>query len=134
MFHCHNLIHEDHEMMAAFNVTSLNDFNYTETTKFTDPMEPRYRAKPIQNGEFVNVNTFGAGEFSLPTIQAKPDFFSNLDAYSQVEEVEVALEAYWGRTTLATSATSATSIAPSGFVTSVISSATVSSVTASSEA
>ena len=23
MFHCHNLIHEDHDMMAAFNVTAL---------------------------------------------------------------------------------------------------------------
>ncbi|THY88740.1 oxidase cueO precursor [Aureobasidium pullulans] len=44
MFHCHNLIHEDHEMMAAFNVTVLADLGYNDTTRFLDPMEPRYRA------------------------------------------------------------------------------------------
>ncbi|KAJ2976677.1 hypothetical protein NUW58_g8025 [Xylaria curta] len=34
MFHCHNLIHEDQDMMAAFNVTALRDFGYDETTDF----------------------------------------------------------------------------------------------------
>ena len=38
MFHCHNLIHEDHEMMAAFNVTHLEDFGYDEKTYFIDPV------------------------------------------------------------------------------------------------
>jgi bilirubin oxidase len=28
MFHCHNLVHEDHEMMAAFNVTLLEELGY----------------------------------------------------------------------------------------------------------
>jgi hypothetical protein len=37
MFHCHNLIHEDHDMMAAFNVSSLKDWGYPETTQFIDP-------------------------------------------------------------------------------------------------
>jgi bilirubin oxidase len=46
MFHCHNLIHEDHDMMAAFNVTALKDLGYDEKTHFIDPMEPQYRAKP----------------------------------------------------------------------------------------
>ena len=24
MFHCHNLVHEDHDMMAAFNVSDVD--------------------------------------------------------------------------------------------------------------
>ncbi|PVH83779.1 hypothetical protein DL98DRAFT_585247 [Cadophora sp. DSE1049] len=98
MFHCHNLIHEDHEMMAAFNVTSLNDFNYTETTHFIDPMEAQYRAKPIPAGQFTSVQTWGTGEFSEASVRAKGDWFSNLDAYSEVDKVDLALEDYWHRT------------------------------------
>ena len=44
MFHCHNLIHEDHDMMAAFNVTSLADFGYPETslsTRWRRSTDPR---------------------------------------------------------------------------------------------
>lgn len=98
MFHCHNLIHEDHEMMAAFNVTALNDFNYTETTHFIDPMEAQYRAKPIQSGQFTSVSTWGTGEFSETSVKAKGDWFSNLDAYSIADKVDLALEDYWHRT------------------------------------
>jgi len=105
MFHCHNLIHEDHEMMAAFNVSALNDFNYTETTHFIDPMEPQYRAKPIKPGEFAGTSNWGTGEFSLAGVKEKGDWFSNLDAYGNIDEVEVALEEYWGRTTLTPTAT-----------------------------
>ncbi|KAH8646039.1 Cupredoxin [Tricladium varicosporioides] len=100
MFHCHNLIHEDHEMMAAFNVSLLNDFNYTETTHFIDPMEPRYRATPIKAGEFATTSTWGKGEFSQAGVKAKGDWFSNLDAYTDVEKIDLALEEYWHRTTL----------------------------------
>ncbi|KAH7407358.1 Cupredoxin [Cadophora sp. MPI-SDFR-AT-0126] len=98
MFHCHNLIHEDHEMMAAFNVTALNDFNYPETTHFIDPMEAQYRAKPIPAGQFTGVQTWGTGEFSEASVRAKGDWFSNLDAYSDVSKVDIALEEYWHRT------------------------------------
>jgi bilirubin oxidase len=42
MFHCHNLIHEDHDMMGAFNVSSLPNWGYTDRTKFLDPMEVRF--------------------------------------------------------------------------------------------
>jgi bilirubin oxidase len=41
MFHCHNLIHEDHDMMGAFNVSSLSNWGYTDKTYFLDPMEVR---------------------------------------------------------------------------------------------
>ncbi|KAF2734232.1 Cupredoxin [Polyplosphaeria fusca] len=105
MFHCHNLIHEDHEMLAMFNVTFLEDFGYPETTHFIDPMEARYRAKPIKQNEFVDTTTWGNGEFSLQGVQDKVDFFVALDAYTNVEEIELALEEYWGRTSLSHSAT-----------------------------
>ncbi|KAF2424899.1 hypothetical protein EJ08DRAFT_594833 [Tothia fuscella] len=80
MFHCHNLIHEDHDMMAAFNVTSLSNWGYTDTTKFLDPMEDRWRAKPYPPVE---------------PVMEKLRMFSQLDAYSSVKKVQLALDAYW---------------------------------------
>jgi len=41
-FHCHNLIHEDHNMMAVFNVTALAGLGYTNLQAFDDPMDPRF--------------------------------------------------------------------------------------------
>ncbi|KAK7953039.1 hypothetical protein PG988_013733 [Apiospora saccharicola] len=52
LFHCHNLVHEDHSMMAAFNVTALRDLGYDETTDFSDPMDPRWRARPFDRSDF----------------------------------------------------------------------------------
>ncbi|KAK1996066.1 multicopper oxidase [Colletotrichum falcatum] len=46
MFHCHNMIHEDHEMMVAFDVADLAGLGYKETS-FADPMDPRWRAVPV---------------------------------------------------------------------------------------
>jgi bilirubin oxidase len=37
MFHCHNLIHEDHEMLAAFNVTQVQGLGLNETVSFSHP-------------------------------------------------------------------------------------------------
>jgi len=72
MFHCHNLIHEDHEMLAAFNVTALQDFGYPETTRFIDPMESRYRAVSFQDGDFAGSGpSFGSGSFSKDQIESK---------------------------------------------------------------
>ncbi|KAF2869507.1 oxidase cueO precursor [Massariosphaeria phaeospora] len=107
MFHCHNLIHEDHDMMAAFNVTSLADWGYDETTKITDPMDERFRAKD------VSTDAFSAASISDRLAQ-----FAMLDAYKDPDKVEAALESYWANggpkpTTLATSARSASSGAAS---------------------
>lgn len=46
MFHCHNLVHEDHEMMAAFNVTLLTELGYDfeDTQGFDDPQNKEYSA------------------------------------------------------------------------------------------
>ncbi|CAZ82072.1 unnamed protein product [Tuber melanosporum] len=82
MFHCHNTIHEDHDMMAAFNVTALPDFGYPESTKFEDPMEPRFRAAAYTGS-------------SLDEVQEKLEFFSSLSAYNDVAGILAALEEYY---------------------------------------
>lgn len=110
MFHCHNLIHEDHDMMAAFNVTSLADWGYPETTKFIDPMEEKYLSKDENDRDFEPEH-----------IQERLYDFYMMDAYDDPEGLEKALESYWAngppKTTLATStqagATSAARVASS---------------------
>lgn len=55
MFHCHNLVHEDDDMMANFNVTGLINMGLGYRDQdFIDPMEPRWRAKGYNMGDFVN--------------------------------------------------------------------------------
>ena len=78
-------------MLAAFNVTALSDFGYNETTRFIDPMEPRYRPVSFSDTDYQN----RAGPFSEQSIKNKLDFFIKLDAYSKVDEVEEALAEYW---------------------------------------
>lgn len=84
MFHCHNLIHEDHDMMAAFNVTALKDFGYPETTRLQDPMEQRWRAKPISDADD-----------SKSAVEEKCALFESLNAYADVDKLEEALEDYY---------------------------------------
>ncbi|RSL98623.1 hypothetical protein CDV31_012525 [Fusarium ambrosium] len=43
MLRCHNIIHEDHGMMALINVTQSRDLGYKETA-FSDPMGTHWRA------------------------------------------------------------------------------------------
>lgn len=85
MFHCHNLIHEDHDMMAAFNVTSLSDWGYPETTKFLDPMEARWRSKDYDDSKFTQ-------QYIMTELLPS---FSGLDAYEGYEEIEKALDDYY---------------------------------------
>jgi bilirubin oxidase len=110
-FHCHNLIHEDHEMMAAMNVTALADLGYDEKTTFIDPMEQRYRAKGFAGDDFDK----RAGDFSSAAIEAKVKFFNDLDAYRNVIAVESRLEDYWQTASSgsASSSTSSSSATPS---------------------
>lgn len=84
MFHCHNLVHEDHDMMGAMNITALADFGYNETTRFLDPMEQRWRAKQID-----------ADDDSQTAINNKCALFESLQAYSNVDKLEQALQNYW---------------------------------------
>jgi hypothetical protein len=76
MFHCHNLIHEDHDMMAAFNVTILPNYGYNEAT-FLDPMNPTWRPKPY------NLNDFRtrSGDFTNQKIIERINFMASFDPY-----------------------------------------------------
>jgi bilirubin oxidase len=83
MFHCHNLIHEDHEMMAAFNVSVLTDLGYRETN-YVDPMDPLWRAKPE-----------GSVGYDFDAVQEKVAYMSNFEPYNHVDEVEGVLAEYY---------------------------------------
>jgi bilirubin oxidase len=84
MFHCHNLVHEDHDMMGAMNVSALADFGYPETTRFIDPMEERWRAKQIS-----------VEDDSDKAVDDKCALFESLEAYGDVDKLEKALEDYY---------------------------------------
>ena len=91
-------------MMAAFNVTSLQDFGYPETTKFIDPMEERWRSKNYDDSAFTKQG-----------IQDRLYEFYSLDAYDHVHDVEDALEAYYAnggppKSTLVTSTRPASTV------------------------
>lgn len=94
-------------MMAAFNVTSLADFGYPETTKFIDPMEERWRSK--DEGD--------RSAFTEQAIKDRCHEFYMLDAYDKVDEVEAALTSYYAngppKTSLATSTVKASTPNPS---------------------
>ncbi|OZJ01345.1 hypothetical protein BZG36_05739, partial [Bifiguratus adelaidae] len=90
MFHCHNMVHEDHAMMAAFNVTALQGFNYPpQNTQFVDPLDPRFRSKPynarVQTLDFVINNVLPA--------------FARLGAYDNIPGLEAALTSFLATTT-----------------------------------
>jgi hypothetical protein len=90
MFHCHNLIHEDQDMMAAFNVTSLEDFGYGGTD-FLDPMQEEWRAKPYTMAD-VKART---GPFSQESITRTVEAMAKANPYGDIQEVEKALDEYW---------------------------------------
>ena len=97
MFHCHNLIHEDHDMMAAFDVQSLKDWGYDERTKFLDPMEDKYRSKNEDDSEHDKIKD---------TLKK----FMEMEAYNDVDKLQKALEDYYRlpKTTLSTVTVSST--------------------------
>lgn len=84
MFHCHNLVHEDHDMMAAFNVTKvdLSELGYPETVDFGDPMSELFSAKP-----FAGTNINQVSDVMLP-------YFQNLNAYPDAKMIIKALDEY----------------------------------------
>ena len=82
MFHCHNLVHEDGEMMAVFNVTALDNFNYTETTRFLDPEDTRWAPQT-----YTGTNLTEVEDVTLPAFKA-------LEAYDDVDGLMDALDAY----------------------------------------
>ena len=91
MFHCHNLIHEDHEMLAALNVTQVQGLGLNETNLFIDPTDATYAAKPIPGNDFAA----RTGDFTPNAIKNKINFFAALDAYADVAVVDAALAKFW---------------------------------------
>ncbi|KXJ86524.1 Cupredoxin [Microdochium bolleyi] len=87
MFHCHNLIHEDSDMMAAFNVTQIANFGYNETTDFSDPMDQRWRAVSFTRSDL----TGRSGPFTEQAITAKIETLAREQPYSELDGVLKAL-------------------------------------------
>lgn len=91
MFHCHNLIHEDGDMMAAFNVTQLRDLGYTETTNFADPVDPRWSARSFVQADW----TAKSGPFTAGSVSTRIQEIARQQPYSEQPQVEAALAAAW---------------------------------------
>ncbi|KAM5350959.1 hypothetical protein ACJ41O_003682 [Fusarium nematophilum] len=94
MFHCHNLIHEDSDMMAAFNVTALENFGYNDT-KFLDPMQKEWRAKPYVLTDLRD----RTGPFSDEAIVQRVENLARANPYGDIGAVEEALKEYWAKKT-----------------------------------
>jgi bilirubin oxidase len=78
MFHCHNLIHEDHDMMAAFNVTEVANQNGYDDSAFIDPMNPTWRPKPYNIAD-VRART---NDFSEAKIRERILFMASFNPYA----------------------------------------------------
>lgn len=86
MFHCHNLIHEDHTMMAAFNTTRLRElgYEYESTQGFGDPMDARFTAQDYSTAAFTDAARRSAVRS-----------FAALEAYAPVAALQAAQAAYF---------------------------------------
>jgi bilirubin oxidase len=84
MFHCHNLIHEDHMMMATFNVTKLETLGYDNVEGLDDPEDPRFVAED-----------WTADAYSDDQIQGRLNWLGGLGAYNEREQIVSALAAYY---------------------------------------
>jgi bilirubin oxidase len=91
MFHCHNLIHEDHDMMAAFNVTQLQELGYDEETDCSDPEDPRWSAVAFVQSDW----TGRSAPFTQQAINVRIRETALQQPYSEQAQVEAALAAAW---------------------------------------
>lgn len=85
-FHCHNLIHEDHEMMDVMNVTALAALGYADSdlNEFSDSSNPKYQAKDIASSYYESdyiVNTLIPGFANSDAYRSEPGLLSAIDAY-----------------------------------------------------
>ncbi|KAK4634969.1 Bilirubin oxidase [Fulvia fulva] len=98
MFHCHNLVHEDHTMMAAFNTTTLEalGYDFNSTQGFGDPMDPRFIAKAYDESAFSDA----AKHEAVSSLAA-------LNAYAPVSSLMAAEKQYYATAGLNSDAASA---------------------------
>lgn len=88
-FHCHNLVHEDHDMMAAFNVShvDLGAYGYPDTVKFDDPMEQQFQQKACADSA-CHADLSEIESVTLP-------WFASLNAYPPAAEIESMLDQWY---------------------------------------
>lgn len=96
MFHCHNLVHEDHDMMAAFNVSQidLTEFGYPEKVSFVDPMTQDFRAKNCADFPGSCPSNGNPIDLSIVTSKILPGFYAT-NAYPDVAKFEKAEDDYY---------------------------------------
>jgi FtsP/CotA-like multicopper oxidase with cupredoxin domain len=90
MFHCHNLIHEDHAMIDVFNVTKLEALGYgfNSTQVYANPMD----------AEFAPL-AYNAQDFSLDAEINAVSSLAALNAYSPASSLMAAESSYWATAT-----------------------------------
>ncbi|KAH7313838.1 phenol oxidase A [Stachybotrys elegans] len=86
MFHCHNLIHEDNDMMAVFNVTAMEEKGYVQED-FEDPLNPKWRARPYTLSDV----TARTGPFSDEAITARIMELAREEPYNRLDEIRADL-------------------------------------------
>ena len=101
MFHCHNLVHEDHmvsrpgqilvdlrltrfQMMAAYNVTALEGLGYDNVEGLADPTDSRFAAQ-----------WWTQDAYSDSSIQGTLSYLGGLGAYNETDEIKGAISAYY---------------------------------------
>jgi len=102
MFHCHNLIHEDAHMMAAFNTTRLAalGYEYNSTQQFENPMDARFTAK-----------AYDAAQFSDAARRRAVSAFAALNAYAPASALMAAEAAVYQTAGYKGDASSVTAVA-----------------------
>lgn len=81
MFHCHNLIHEDNDMMASFNVSVLPDYGYN-ATELIDPMEKKWRSKDFKAADLSG----RTGPFKETEITKYMKYMAEFGSYDHRDE------------------------------------------------
>ena len=118
MFHCHNLIHEDHAMMDAFNVTALTGLGYEfdEVQSLNDPEDTRFAAQDYSDEAFTP-DAVSSAVLSL----------ASMAAYVPATKLQAALASHYATAGVSTEASTVATVtaAPSSSGFGFVSSATV---------
>lgn len=108
MFHCHNLVHEDHEMLGAFNVTRLEELGYDfkSTQGYDNP-----------DGQEYHAVDFSANAYESDAKHSAVRSLGSLNAYQPASSLMAAQSSYYAENgeKIATTAkaTPTDSVAPS---------------------
>lgn len=95
MFHCHNLVHEDHTMMAAMNISLLQELGYDfdSAIGFADPRDARFAARDYSPAAFAP-----AGISSAVASLASLNPYAAAQSYMQAQHDYYATAGYHGET------------------------------------